>query len=133
MKVKFNRRQCLQLSALVLTGLFCASTASAADLVSAVPSNYSRSEIGTVTGSRVTTEVDATPNKGVVTGLGGDPATFNFHQQGKSKLFLRQYTYSTTDLKPNKILDPNSSGAAAVEAEGPTPSVPNYQDRKSVV
>ena len=68
MKVKFNRRQCLQLSALVLTGLFCASTASAADLVSAVPSNYSRSEIGTVTGSRVTTEVNATPNKGVVTG-----------------------------------------------------------------
>ena len=125
MKVKFNRRQCLQLSALVLTGLFCASTASAADLVSAVPSNYSRSEIGTVTGSRVTTEVNATPNKGVVTGLGGDPSTFNFHQQGKSKLFLRQYTYSTTDLKPNKILDPNSSGAAAVEAEGMSTAVPN--------
>ena len=88
MKANFNKRQCLQLSTLVVTGLLCASTASAAELVSAVPSNYARSEIGTITGSRVTTEIDAAPHKGVVKGLGGDPASFNFHQQGKSKLFL---------------------------------------------
>ena len=125
MKANFNKRQCLQLSTLVVTGLLCASTASAAELVSAVPSNYARSEIGTITGSRVTTEIDAAPHKGVVKGLGGDPASFNFHQQGKSKLFLRQYTYSTTDLKANKILDPNTSGAASIEAEGMSPSVPN--------
>ena len=125
MKANFNKRQCLQLSTLVVTGLLCASTASAAELVSAVPSNYARSEIGTITGSRVTTEVDAAPHKGVVKGLGGDPASFNFHQQGKSKLFLRQYTYSTTDLKANKILDSNTSGAASIEAEGMSPSVPN--------
>ena len=125
MKTYFGKRQQLRLCALVMGGLLYGATASAANLVSTVPSNYSNSEMGTVTGSRVTTEVDAAPQPGVLKNLNRDPASFNFHQNGKSMLLMRQYTYSTTELEDSLLIDPNSAGAAATVAKGQTSAVPN--------
>lgn len=92
----------------ILTGMFMVPEmpVDAANLMVTIPSNYSKSIMGTITGSRVTTTVDGTPQK-VREGLNGDPGVFNINVQGQSKIFLRQYTYSTTNLKANEILDAN--------------------------
>lgn len=92
----------------ILTGMFMVPEmpVDAANLMVTIPSNYSKSIMGTITGSRVTTTVDGTPQK-VREGLNGDPGIFNLHVNGQSKVFLRQYTYSTTNLKANEILDAN--------------------------
>ena len=84
MKKYFSKRKNMQLAALVVSGLLSASAADAADLVVTVPSDYTNSELGTVSGSRVTTHIDAETHKAVMQGLGGDFAPFNYHQQGKS-------------------------------------------------
>ena len=125
MKKYFSKRKNMQLAALVVSGLLSASAADAADLVVTVPSDYTNSELGTVSGSRVTTHIDAETHKAVMQGLGGDFAPFNYHQQGKSMLFARRYTYSTTNLLPSFLLDPNKLGASAKTAEGIVSAVPN--------
>ena len=125
MKEHFSKARRLRLTALVVGGLLYGTTASAANLVSTIPSDYGNSEMGAVTGSRVTTEVDATPQAGVLQNLNRDPASFGFHQKGKSMLLLRQYTYSTTELENTLLIDPNSAGAAASVAGGKTEAVPN--------
>lgn len=78
----------------------------AANLMVTIPSNYSSSIMGTITGSRVTTTVDGTA-KTVREKLNGDPGVFNINVNGQSKVFMRQYNYSTSagSLIPNKILD----------------------------
>ena len=92
----------------ILTGMFMVPEmpVDAANLMVTIPSNYSKSIMGTITGSRVTTTVDGTPQK-VREGLNGDPGVFNINVQGQSKIFLRQYTYSTSEgsLIANEILD----------------------------
>ena len=125
MRSHFNGRHRSRLTLLVLGGLFYSSVASAANLVSTIPSDYGNSEMGTVTGSRVTTQVDADPQVGVLKNLNRDPASFGFHQKGRSMILLRQYTYSTTELEGTKLIDPNSAGAAASMASGKTTAVPN--------
>ena len=125
MKTYLGKRQRLRLAALVVGGLLCSTTANAANLVSTIPSDYGNSEMGTVTGSRVTTNIDATPQAGVLKNLNRDPASFGFHQKGKSMILLRQYTYSTTELENTSLIDPNSAGAAASAATGKTTAVPN--------
>ena len=125
MKPHLSKRRSVQLAALIMGGLLCASTAEAADLIAATPSNFTDSELGTVSGSRVTTHIDAAANKAVMKGLGRDFATFNYHQQGRSMLLARRYDYSTTNLQPTFLLDPNKLGPAAKLAEGITRSVPN--------
>ncbi len=125
MKTHFSKVQRMRLSILVMGGMLWASTASAANLVSTIPSDYGNSEMGAVTGSRVTTEVDATPHAGVLKNLNRDPSSYGFHQKGKSMVLLRQYTYSTTELENTALIDPNSAGAAASAASGKTTSVPN--------
>ena len=125
MKTYLGGARRLHLTALVMGSLLYGSAANAANLVSTIPSDYGNSEMGTVTGSRVTTHVDAAPQPGVLKNLNRDPASFVYHQQGKSKVFLRQYTYSVTDLEGNLIIDPNSAGAAATIASGKIKAVPN--------
>ncbi|MFC2341466.1 MAG: hypothetical protein ACFNLJ_03935, partial [Selenomonas artemidis] len=125
MKEYFSKARRLRLTALVVGGLLYGSSVHAANLVSTIPSDYGNSEMGAVTGSRVTTEVDAAPQAGVLKNLNRDPASFGFHQKGKSMLLLRQYTYSTTELENTALIDPNSAGAAASVASGKTETVPN--------
>lgn len=78
----------------------------AANLMVTIPSNYSSSIMGAITGSRVTTTVDGTA-KTVREKLNGDPGVFNINVNGQSKVFMRQYNYSTSpdSLIPNEILD----------------------------
>lgn len=78
----------------------------AANLMVTIPSNYSSSIMGTITGSRVTTTVDGTA-KTVREKLNGDPGVFNINVNGQSKVFMRQYNYSTDpdSLIANEILD----------------------------
>ena len=96
------------LIALTLGGALCgASSVEAAVLAVTIPSDYSNSELGYVTGSRVTDNVDKAPVVGYVQGLNRDPGLYKANINGKSVLLLRQYTYSTTDLKPLQLLDVN--------------------------
>ncbi len=78
----------------------------AANLMVTIPSNYSSSIMGAITGSRVTTTVDGTA-KTVREKLNGDPGVFNINVNGQSKVFMRQYNYSTDpdSLIANEILD----------------------------
>ncbi len=78
----------------------------AANLMVTIPSNYSSSIMGTITGSRVTTTVDGTA-KTVREKLNGDPGVFNINVNGQSKVFMRQYNYSANpnSLIANEILD----------------------------
>jgi len=121
MKLHRSKQKTMHLAALVAGSLLCASTAGAADLIVTIPSNYADSELGTINGSRVTTHIDAAPRKAVMQGLGGDFTPFNYHQQGKSMLFARRYTYSTTNPPPapfpyspggGKPPTPTTSGAS---------------------
>lgn len=92
----------------ILTGMFmtAGSSADAANLMITIPSNYSSSIMGAITGSRVTTAVDGTA-KTVRDDLNGDPGVFNINVNGQSKVFMRQYNYSTSagSLIPNEVLD----------------------------
>lgn len=82
------------------------TSADAANLMITIPSNYSSSIMGAITGSRVTTAVDGTA-KTVRVDLNGDPGVFNINVNGQSKVFMRQYNYSTSagSLIPNEVLD----------------------------
>lgn len=67
------------------------STAMAANLIAAVSSDpgYGSNDVGTLTGSRVTTDVDVDSAGWRVKGQDGDTAVFNFHYKGKSYLLTR--------------------------------------------
>lgn len=70
-----NRRNKIALLTIALSGSFFGTySADAAVLVATIPSDYINSEMGTITGSRVTTHVDKDPHKGVVKGLIETPA-----------------------------------------------------------
>lgn len=92
----------------ILTGMFmtAGTSADAANLMITIPSNYSSSIMGAITGSRVTTAVDGTA-KTVRDDLNGDPGVFDINVNGQSKVFMRQYNYSTSagSLIPNEVLD----------------------------
>ena len=88
-----------------LTASFFGSTALAATLATIVPSNYVASEFGTITGSRIESRIDSTPN--IVRGmkLNRDPQPLSYVHNGEGRIILRQYTYSTTDLAANMMFD----------------------------
>ena len=101
-----SQRKKAGILALVLGGCLYGNTALAANLAAAVPSDYSTgSQIGAVTGSRVTTHVDATPVKAAVDNLNKDPALFTININGQSMIFMRQYVGDTPNLKANSVLD----------------------------
>lgn len=106
--VKSEKLQKAILVAGILTGVVIGVQlpTDAANLMVTIPSNYSSSIMGTITGSRVTTTVDGTA-KTVREKLNGDPGVFNINVNGQSKVFMRQYNYSTSEdsLIPNEILD----------------------------
>lgn len=106
--VKSEKLQKAILVAGILTGVVIGVQlpTDAANLMVTIPSNYSSSIMGTITGSRVTTTVDGTA-KTVREKLNGDPGVFNINVNGQSKVFMRQYNYSTSagSLIPNEILD----------------------------
>ena len=62
----------------ILTGMFFVPEmlVDAANLMVTIPSNYSSSIMGTITGSRVTTTVDGTPQAVRTKNLNGDPGVY---------------------------------------------------------
>ena len=94
-----GRRRTAGIIAGILGSCLFSGTAMAANLAAGVASDYANSQLGVVTGSRVTTHVDVQAQKGVIKELNRDPAVYTYNLNGQSGLFLRQYTYSTTALK----------------------------------
>lgn len=79
----------------------------------AVDTNYSEGTAGAIYGERAGTAATLTAVKNKIANpkLNGDPAFFNFFDRFNSRLVLRQYTYSTTVLKENRIIDPQGNWA----------------------
>lgn len=106
----------------VLTGLtsFMGISGEAANLMMAVTTNYKDSQMGIITGSRVTDAIDSKSSE-VKNGNfdNGDTAFFNIHMKGQSKLFMRQYQFGQTEdnAKPNAIFDTKEI-SGKVEATG---------------
>ena len=123
-KMSNKKRRMAFLTALI-GSLMAGSSVGAANLVATVPSDYRNSQMGGVSGSRVTTKVDDTPLTGVVQELNGDPATFSVFINGESQIFLRQYTYSTVALKGSVLMDADGDWASADNPTGEITAVPN--------
>lgn len=114
MRTKGKSKTAAMMAAAVLCG---GVAAEAANLVVTAPSNYAQSVMGVVRGSRVKTDIWGI-GKDLRTDLNGDPGLFHLHVNGDSKIFLRQYTYSQTNLKTNELLDAENNQWSAPESTG---------------
>ena len=123
-KMSNKKRKMAFLTALI-GSLMAGSSVGAANLMATIPSDYANSQMGGVTGSRVTTKVDAAPVVGAVKDLNRDPATFSVMLDGESKIFLRQYGYSVTDLKGSILMDADGDWASGANPTGVIKAVPN--------
>ncbi len=100
---KFSNSKKAAILASILGGWMFGGSALAANLLVTVPSNYGTSNMSVITGSRVTTRIDG-PKTAVINSLNKDPGTYSFVLDGKSMFLLRQYTYSTSDLIPARVI-----------------------------
>lgn len=123
-KMSNKKRKMAFLTALI-GSLMAGSSVGAANLMATIPSDYTNSQMGGVTGSRVTTKVDADPVVGAVKGLNKDPATFSVMLDGKSKIFLRQYVSGDTELKGSILMDADGDWASSSNPTGGIKAVPN--------
>lgn len=123
-KMSNKKRKMAFLTALI-GSLMAGSSVGAANLMATIPSDYDNSQMGGVTGSRVTTKVDAAPVVGAVKALNRDPATFSVMLDGESKIFLRQYVYNDTELKGNILMDADGDWASGANPTGVIKAVPN--------
>lgn len=85
----------------------------------AVNSSYSQGTAGAIYGERnaAASALTAVKNKIFNPKLNGDPAFFNFFDRNNSRLVLRQYSYSITNLIPNRIIDPQGNWAAPLHSQ----------------
>lgn len=123
-KMSNKKRKMAFLTALI-GSLMAGSSVGAANLMATIPSDYANSQMGGVTGSRVTTKIDAAPVVGAVKNLNRDPATFSVMLDGESKIFLRQYVYGVTDLKGSILMDADGDWASGANPTGVIKAVPN--------
>ena len=123
-KMSNKKRKMAFLTALI-GSLMAGSSVGAANLMATIPSDYTNSQMGGVTGSRVTTKVDAEPLAGAVQDLNGDAATFSVFINGESQIFFRQYTYSTVALKGSVLMDADGDWASVNNPTGEITAVPN--------
>lgn len=123
-KMSNKKRKMAFLTALI-GSLMAGSSVGAANLMATIPSDYANSQMGGVTGSRVTTKVDAAPVVGAVKALNRDPATFPVMLDGESKIFLRQYVYNDTELKGNILMDVDGDWASGANPTGVIKAVTN--------
>ena len=123
-KMSNKKRKMAFLTALI-GSLMAGSSVGAANLMATIPSDYHNSQMGGVTGSRVTTKVDAEPLAGAVQDLNGDSATFSLHVNGESKIFLRQYVDGNTELKESILMDADGDWASGANPTGVIKAVSN--------
>lgn len=120
-----NKKRKMAFLTTLIGSLMAGSSVGAANLMATIPSDYANSQMGGVTGSRVTTKVDAAPVVGAVKNLNRDPATFSVMLDGESKIFLRQYVYGVTDLKGSILMDADGDWASGANPTGVIKAVPN--------
>lgn len=116
MKMKFGFLKRVVVTALTLSVLGSSAALAATENLfgyTVVDAGYSQGLAGAISGERTGAPTTFTSST-KVTGLNSDPALFNFFQGKESRLVLRQYTYSTTSLLPNRILDPVASSWASL-------------------
>lgn len=123
-KMSNKKRKMAFLTALI-GSLMAGPSVGAANLMATIPSDYANSQMGGVTGSRVTTKVDAAPVVGAVKDLNRDPATFSVMLDGESKIFLRQYVYGNTELKGSILMDADGDWASGANPTGVIKAVTN--------
>ena len=123
-KMSNKKRKMAFLTALI-GSLMAGSSVGAANLMATIPSDYANSQMGGVTGSRVTTTVDAAPVVGAVQDLNGDPATFSVMLNGESKIFLRQYVKGNTELKGSILMDADGDWVSGANPTGVIKAVTN--------
>lgn len=123
-KMSNKKRKMAFLTALI-GSLMAGSSVGAANLMATIPSDYANSQMGGVTGSRVTTKVDVAPVVGAVKNLNKDPATFSVMLNGESKIFLRQYVDGNTELKESILMDADGDWASGANPTGVIKAVPN--------
>lgn len=123
-KMSNKKRKMAFLTALI-GSLMAGSSVGAANLMATIPSDCANSQMGGVTGSRVTTKVDAAPVVGAVKDLNRDPATFSVMLDGESKIFLRQYVYGNTELKGSILMDADGDWASGANPTGVIKAVTN--------
>jgi hypothetical protein len=120
----------------ILVVVMMLSVISSATVLAALPetlfaytitdAGYTKGTAGAIKGERIALSPAAfTADINKIGSLNGDPAFFNFFQGNESRLVLRQYTYSTTNLKANKIIDPFASSWTPSLAEQTWSNVAN--------
>ncbi len=122
--MKINSRKKAAILATVLSGCIFTSVEAATIGVVGADINNSATELGTIEGSYVTSYISNVPNKTVLKGLNGDTAIFNVIDNGKSSIYLRQYTYSSVDLADSYLIDPQGDWKSGI-ATGTVASAPN--------
>ena len=104
MKISSTKKAAILAS--VLSGFVLGQSAEAANLGIVTASDYVTSHMGALQGSFIHSD-DITAVKSVITGLNRDPAVYNTIDPitGKSSIYIRQYTYSTTNLQDSYAFD----------------------------
>ncbi len=116
---KFSKSKKAAILATVMGGWLIGGSALASNnLFITVPSNYGNSNLSVITGSRVTSQVDKQAIIGAVDNLNRDPGTYAFVMDGKNMFVMRQYTYSTTDLLPFRVIDADADWSNLQYASG---------------
>ena len=104
MKISSTKKAAILAS--ILSGFVLGQSAEAANLGIVTASDYVTSHMGALQGSFIHSD-DITAVKSVITGLNRDPAVYNTIDPitGKSSIYIRQYTYSTTNLQDSYAFD----------------------------
>lgn len=125
MKISSTKRAAIL--ATVLGGCILGHSAEAAMLGAVTASNYGTSHLGAIQGSYINSD-DIKAIESVIKDLNGDPAVFNTVDPitGISSMFIRQYTYSTTELKNSVVFNPQGKWSEVIE--GKTSAAANAHD-----
>ncbi len=112
-------------AAVLLSCLLSSNQVLGAELATVVPSDFHNSQLGSLSGSRVTAYIDPASAGMKIDDLNRDPSVFTINYNGQSLVLLRQYTYSTTELKAVTVINPVKTNWVDYVRTGELPSVPN--------
>ncbi|WP_371378531.1 hypothetical protein [Sporomusa aerivorans] len=112
-------------AAVLLSCLLSSNQVLGAELAAVVPSDFHNSQLGILSGSRVTAYIDPASATMKIDELNRDPSVFAINYNGQSRLLLRQYTYSTTELKAVTVINPVKTNWIDYVNTGELKSVPN--------
>ena len=106
--MKISSRKKAAILATVLSGCVFSNSVDAANIGVVGATDFSSTDVGIIEGSYVTSTINTTPINAVLTGYNGDTSIYNLVDGDKNSIWIRQYTYSQTNLVPN--VNVNSQG-----------------------